>query len=328
MTLPADTIRTPLFIGCCLTWLLLAGDLGAQQQLVDSAFKAVVDNPAYPENGPVVAIDEGHSNFHTATGQYRPFAELLRSDGYEVISLSAMFEPGAFAGIDVLIIANALPRDESDPSQPAFTEQECGVLQDWVRSGGSLLLIADHAPFGDAAGNLAERFGVTMGKGWAFDSAGTGGITTLLVFSRENGLLGTHPLLRGRMPREEVQAVRTFTGQSLGVPDGAAVLLAFSPGAREAPTRDDVDSEDAAARNNGAPGAFGSRSVPVAGSAQGIAMMFGKGRIVVLGEAGFLSAQVIRYPDGREIKFGMNVPGYDNRQFGLNVLHWLSGLMQ
>ena len=27
------------------------------------------------------------------------------------------------------------------------------------------------------------------------------------------------------------------------------------------------------------------------------------------------------------IRVGMNVPGYDNRQFLLNTLHWLSGLL-
>lgn len=320
-------IRTVLSFGCFFTLFLFTKYLEAQEQLVDTDFKSEVQKPAYLERGPIVAIDEAHSNFHTSTGQYRPFAELLRSDGYNVISFSAKFDSGAFAGIDILIIANALPKDESDLYQSAFPEQECDILGDWVQSGGSLLLIADHAPFGDAAANLAQRFGVIMGKGWALDSIGTEGITTHLIFSRANGLLGTHPILSGRMSQEEVQVIQTFTGQSLSVPDGASALMAFSPSAREALTRDDVHAEDAAARNADGSGTFGSHSVPVFGNAQGIAMIFGKGRVVLLGEAGLLSAQVIRYPDGREIKFGMNVPGNDNQQFGLNVIHWLSGLL-
>ena len=45
-----------------------------------------------------------------------------------------------------------------------------------------------------------------------------------------------------------------------------------------------------------------------------------------------LSAQVVRLPDNngdgeREFRMGMNVAGYDNRQFALNVLHWLSGAL-
>jgi hypothetical protein len=31
---------------------------------------------------------------------------------------------------------------------PAFTETGCDVIRDWVRDGGSLLLVADHAPTG------------------------------------------------------------------------------------------------------------------------------------------------------------------------------------
>ncbi len=30
----------------------------------------------------------------------------------------------------------------------------------------------------------------------------------------------------------------------------------------------------------------------------------------------------------RETRFGMNVPGNDDRQFALNALHWLSGLLK
>ncbi len=324
----ANRSRASFDPGCLLFLLLLAMPLEAQEQLADREFKAEAANPAYTEKGPVVAIDEAHSNFHTAGGQYRPFADLLRSDGYRVISSSARFEPGAFAGIDVLIIANALPGDEEDMSLPAFTEQECDVLAEWVRSGGSLLFIADHAPFGETAANLAKRFGVDMGKGWAFDSLDTGGVTTQLVFSRENGLLGSHPILSGRGSEEEIGVIKSFTGQSLSVPDGAVVLMALGSGAREAVTREDVRAEDTTAREGNASGAYGTRSVPAGGRAQGIAMQFGQGRVVMLGEAGMLSAQMIRYPDGREIKFGMNVPGYDNVKFGLNVMHWLSGLLK
>jgi hypothetical protein len=37
-----------------------------------------------------------------------------------------------------------------------------------------------------------------MGKGWAFDRAPGGGVTTQLVYTKENGLLGNHPIFRGR----------------------------------------------------------------------------------------------------------------------------------
>jgi hypothetical protein len=169
--------------------------LHAQEQIADPDFKSVVEKPAYQRKGPVVAIDEAHSNFHTAGGRYKPFADLLGSDGYTVKASTKKFEKSAFAGIDVLVIANALSAtaSQTNPGLAAFTDQECDALHEWVRGGGSLLLISDHSPFGSAAENLGKRFGVTMGKGWAFDRAAEGGFTTQLVFSRENGRLGTHP---------------------------------------------------------------------------------------------------------------------------------------
>lgn len=291
----------------------------------DPDFKVVVANPAYSQSG-TVGIDEAHSNFHTATGRYRPFAELLQSDGYRVRSVARRLDAETLANIDVLVVANALG-DKAQPGSAAFAEAECDTLRDWVRGGGGLLLVADHTPFGSAAESLAARFGVGMGKGYAFDRVADGGVTTQLTFSRENGLLGDHSITKGRRASEGVATVRSFTGQSLSVPEGAAVLMRLGPNVREAADTDNLDAEDAAGRSTGTAGpAAGSRSVAAGGRAQGIAMAFGKGRVVVLGEAGMLSAQLIRSPDGREMRFGMNMPGNDNRQFALNVVHWLSRL--
>jgi hypothetical protein len=311
--------------------VVLMNGVRAQQQVVDPDFKVVVDHPAYAGDGPSVYFDEAHANTHTATGLYKPFAELLKGDGYRVMSSSRKFEAGTFAGVDVLIVANANARNFTDP---AFTEAECDAARDWVRGGGSLLLIADHAPFGTSAANLAARFGVTMGKGWVFDDSKTANgfsITTQLVFSRENGLLGDHPVLRGRDPLEEIKTVRSFTGQSLTVPEGATALLKLSATTREAPTTADLDAEAEARSKDSDRGKAGSRSAPVTGRAQGLAMPFGRGKVIVLGEAALFSAQVVTLPDGdrtRVMKVGMNTPGNDDRQLALNVLHWLSGLLK
>jgi hypothetical protein len=45
----------------------------------------------------------------------------------------------------------------------------------------------------------------------------------------------------------------------------------------------------------------------------------------MLGEAAMLSAQIAG-PEKTQI--GMNVPGSDNRQLALNIMHWLSGLLK
>jgi hypothetical protein len=58
------------------------------------------------------------------------------------------------------------------------------------------------------------------------------------------------------------------------------------------------------------------------GWGQGVAILHGQGRVVVLGDAEVLSAQL----DGPK-KIGMNARGNDDRQFALNILHWLSGML-
>lgn len=91
---------------------------------------------------------------------------------------------------------------------------------------------------------------------------------------------------------------------------------------------DDLNAE---AQAHGGSGTTGSRSTAVANRAQGLAMEFGKGRVVILGEAAMFSAQIMRTTrDGAtvEIRAGMNVPGYDNQQLALNVLRWLSGAIK
>ena len=185
-------------------------DLDAPQ--ADPNFDAKVAHPAYSGTKRRVRVlfDEGHHSVLTANGLYKPLADLITSDGYEVFASRAQFSPQVLAKGDVLIIVNARRAElmgETGSAGAAFTESECNAVRDWINAGGSLLLIA-----------------------------GTG---------------------------------------------------------------------------------------PPAAAAERLAMSLGKGRVVVLAEAAHLSAQMIR---GQEL--GMNVPGIDNRQLALNIMHWLSGLLE
>ena len=218
----------------------------------------------------------------------------------------------------MVVVANAEPADGGS----AFTASEIEAVEAWVRGGGRLLLIADHAPFGVAAADLAARFGVGMGKGWTFEPADNAGVTSKLTYAGDR--LGDHAIIRGRGGDEAIASVTAFTGQSLIAPESAAVLLRLGPQAWEAATPQDAAAVAEAIRV----GASDNPAVhSAAGRAQGIAFTYGAGRVVVLGEAGMLSAQVVKWPDGRpDTRFGMNVaPG--NAQFGLNIMHWLTGLL-
>lgn len=311
--------------------LTLAAPAVAQQQMVDPDFRPTVERPAYAQGaGPVVVIDEAHANFHRAEGQYAPFAALLRADGYRVRAGTLAFDAGGLEGVDVLVIANA-GATQQRPTPPAFTEAEGAALEAWVRNGGKLLLIADHTPFGAAAEALAARFGVRMGTGYAFAMTDDLNFTSTLTYPAE--AFGDHPIITGRGDGERVDSVTAFTGQSLQGADGAVVLLPMTVGAREAADLPTLQSladrlEQAGESGTGAAEAVAELSKPAL-PAQGLAFEHGRGRVVVLGEAGMLSAQLIRFPpeaNQPDRRFGMNAaPG--NARFGLNVVHWLSGLL-
>src|SRR5215208_6086081 len=298
-----------IFAFCTLIFLTCMP--AAAQQQADPEFDTSVANPAYKKDSPRVMFDEAHHNFHTTDGRYKPFVDLLLNDGYNVIRNRQSFSKTRLSGFKILVIANALGAEEDDDEgadTSAFNDDEITAVHDWVKSGGALLLIADHAPFGGAASALANRFGVDMSKGYTFDPQNSvAGSPTQLIFSRENKLLANHSIAEGRNENERVKLVRSFTGQSLKGPEGSIDILKLADSATDKPAY------------------TAETSAPAAGRAQAIALKFGKGRVVVHGEAAMLSAQ-ISGADKRTM--GMNVPGNDNKQYALNLLHWLSGILK
>src|SRR5580765_8206646 len=128
-----------------------ACSVAVAQQVADPDFETKVAHPAYTKNGPKVLFDEAHHNFHTAGGRYKPFADLISSDGYQVTSNKESFSAATLAGFNILVISNALGNDRMntpEAANAAFSAQECDAVRDWVKAGGKLLLIADHAPMG------------------------------------------------------------------------------------------------------------------------------------------------------------------------------------
>jgi len=309
------------------------------QQMADPDFDATVAQATYIRTHPRIAIDQAHDNFHTKDELFKPFADLLRSDGYDVVANTAKFTSGSLEGIDVLIISNALGKLENDNnnSTPAFTKPECDAVYEWVRRGGSLFLVADHAPMGDAAAPLAERFGVTLGNGFVFDTNPENfdhKDPTELVFSDRNHLLGSNPITRGRNDAERLHKLVAFTGESVTISPGSIVILKLSPTAGEVKTRSAVQplhDEDAAKAKASLEAAL--RQRPITGRAMAVGFTLGRGHVVVSGEAGMLTAQVFKEKDkdGTEKfvgKTGMSVPGNDDKQYVLNVMHWLSGVLK
>ncbi|MBE9159414.1 hypothetical protein IQ265_21655 [Nodosilinea sp. LEGE 06152] len=299
-----------------LSWLIFRTTIAVAQQVADPNFDPNVNHPAYTAEAPRVLFDEAHLNFHSTQGLYRPFVHLVSNDGYEVIPNRQIFQPETLVGHDILVIANAFGQRQG---QHAFSEQECDVVSNWVEAGGSLLLIADHKPFGKAAENLASRFGIDMSDKFTIDLSSYNqdlGVPSFLWFTRENGLLGEHLITQGRNSAEQVNQVMTFTGQSLSIPPEGQALLQLSASA--------IDLEN---RLRNAEDLRAGQGVSAALRAQGVALQVGRGRVVVLGEAAMLSAQLITTSNEGPLPIGMSYPESDNQQFALNLMHWLSGLL-
>ena len=287
----------------------------AGQQRGDPDYQPVVKVPAYkPREGPVVLIDEGHHNFHTRTGRYQAFASLLEADGYRVKSHAGRFTRTSLRGARVLVIANALHESNARqwvlPTPSAFNDAEIENVESFVRSGGSLFLIADHMPFPGAAQKLAARFGVKLGNGFALQEVRGGQVKAGAMMFREDAKgIAPHAITRGRNSSERIRQVVSFTGTAFQVEGAAAPLIVLGESTVLLSPRRAWKFEKDTPR------------LDVAGWLQGAALKRGKGRVVVFGEAAMFSSQ----RTGSGGKMGMTSPeARDNERLLLNILRWLS----
>lgn len=299
-----------------LAIILLVATTADAQQVADTLFHFDIKQPRYKQGqGPLILLDEGHHNFHTTTGRFKPFSDFLRSDGYILKGTKQKFSEDELKTVRVLVIANALNEVNQTawklPTPSAFTDEEIRVLENWVKQGGSLFLIADHMPFPGAAEKLAATFGFSFYNGFAFRKGKltANALSIPDIFTVSNGL-GNNQITQGNSPEEKVTSVRTFTGQAFKIPAEAIPLIVLS---------DDyqiVLPETAWEFNEK------TTKLSASGLAQGAYRSYGKGRLVVFGEAAMFSAQIQR----DTVRMGMNAPdAKQNPQLLLNIIHWLDG---
>ena len=273
------------------------------QQIADTAFTYTPQHPKYPTGkGSVVWIDEAHMNFHTLGGRYAPFAKVLQQDGYQVGANIQAFDMAGLKSCRILVISNALDssnaRNWNLPNPSAFSAGEIEAVNQWVKNGGRLLLIADHMPFAGAAEALGRSFGIEFLNCFANDNRRR----SYERFFRENGTLLPHPITQG------IDTVVTFTGSAFRIPADATPLLALKNYTLAMPVVAWQFEENSAC-------------LPSDGYFQGACLTYGKGRVVVMGEAAMFSAQLAG-PNRSPV--GMNTPeAGQNAPFLLNILHWL-----
>ena len=282
----------------------LASVFCAAQQIPDTAFSFPNARPHFaPGKGPVVWLDEAHNNFHTLNGRYASFGKVLREDGYRLQPNRETFTAGNLANCSVLVIANALDSVSNaawvTPNRTAFSADEITAVNTWVKNGGSLFLIADHMPFAGSAQDLARSFGVSFLNCFAMDNRRR---------NTERFFRGNKSLLNCEIS-QGVDTVVSFTGSAFRLPKGAQPVLALHDYTLLLPETAWEFTETTPHRD--------SRGLYQLGY-----LRYGKGKVVISGEAAMFSAQLAG-PNRNRV--GMNQPeARQNGQLLLNILNWLS----
>lgn len=284
------------------------------QQVVDTAYRPRLESRTFASgSGPLVRFDASHNN-PPLDSTLLPLRRVLEADGYSVEQASTGLDSSVLAGTDVLVIIDALAdRNVGDwtlPTPSAIDAVDRRRLVDWVRAGGALLLVADHMPFAGAADDLGKAFGIETLNGFAIDTVSWDPI----IFRRSDGTLREHPIVDGRNKGERIDSVFTYWGHAFrDTSASSGSFLVFADGV--------VSMQPREAWRFGPE----TETLPVGGWSQGMALSVGRGRVVVLGDSGMLTAHLIG-PARRPV--GLNAPeGAQNEQLVLNIFHWLSRLL-
>lgn len=130
------------------------------------------------------------------------------------------------------------------------------------------------------------------------------------IFTYGKGLM-ENELTKGRNDDEKVTSLQTFTGQAFTAPSTATKVVVLDKSYELLLPKIVWEFDNNTAKRS------------AENLVQGAFMKYGKGRIVVFGEAAMFTAQ----SQGAR-KVGMNAKSASqNAQFLLNTIHWLDGLI-
>ena len=299
-----------------LLFLLLFTITSQAQMLNDTPFNANVVHPKFKKGyGPKILIDAGHHNFVVELGLNKPLFDVASSDGYQIKIDSMQFTKEYLSNYQLVVIMSAMPFKYGSKNQVTdeitFTTDELNALHDFVSNGGSLLMFSEHAPLDKAVTPLFNKFGIQLSIGIVADSLNSD--TTIkmpgwpqqsfLKFTSKNGLLNTeHPITKGEKKNERISNILTIGGSGL-TGDGYTNILKLSSSAMIKKWNGTMPS--------GTP------------NSQCLAGNVGKGKLAALGDCNGFTAMSLK-SGGYKLSAGMQVSGYDWKQFVLNTLHWLS----
>lgn len=294
-----------------------------------------VRDPEYaPGAGPRIFYDHRHDNKKILVAGVCPaticafetFHRLIEADGYDVAATTASWVDLAAQLSSSDIVVSVYPRRNAYVS-----DAEAAAILDWVRGGGSLFVILDWQP---GIGTLAARLGLELAgavayvyptredaawcpyffqnrtpifPSWLCLAVGPGQFIEFSVdrmHAFEGLIARTHPITRGRNPREEVRRVRITKGNHLRVSSPQPGVSYVSH--LTLPTLPQSGSDYTIRLN-------------LSGWSHAMAIELGAGRIYLYGDEGSLTGSRIH---------GLSDPlSEDNVQLVLNVLHWLDGTL-
>lgn len=293
-------------INILLSIILVCPVAAFSQQQPDMEYVPKIDQPLFGKGkGQVMLVDGGHNNFHTLAEGFAPFGKVAEIDGFVVKDMPGEVKPGQLKDAKILVVANALNEKNADswqqPVLPAFTPEEVATIKDWVWNGGRLFLVADHMPFAGAAATLAEPFGFSFNDGFALRKPKR----KFDIFSFAGSTLKHCELtdMHGH-----IDSIVTFTGQAFTIPDNALSVITLDSNYKVLLPEVAWEFNDEM------------KIIPAGGMSQLAYARYGRGKVVVAGEAAMFTAQRVG-----DIKIGLNSDfAPNNLQLLRNILEWLS----
>jgi hypothetical protein len=306
----------------------------------DDSYSPHLNRPAFEQNGPVVLLDEAHGNSHFD----KAFAKLIAADGFQVVTSRSELTFDGLSKARILVIMNTgvfMPWQWQENPWPLFSDRESAAVQDWVAAGGALLFAASSKR--EAGDMLLSRLGIELQEGHIVDPPLTKTTSQPstpqrgTTFSREKGTLAGHTILAGR---SDVERVNTLTFNAVTAirkaPGNATSLVHYSEKALLLPR--DVLLEKRLTEEAKELHANGKNETPVSisplttaspapAAPVAVAFMFGKGRVVVIGNSSAMSSVVVQRPQGAPSSEKVGLGEADNEKFTINVMHWLAGLL-
>jgi hypothetical protein len=273
----------------------------------DTNVNLEVEDPTFEINdGPLIMFDSTHKNFFIQSHLIKPLVDLLINDGYRVSFLDKEFSNSSLSQASVLVVITALPFDFATENSAAdkntFSENELDELQNWVTDGGSLLAFSEHAPFDQAINPLLRKFDIESSIGTTVDTINYESKYGPGMIKFENKNLNTnHPIVNGKY---KVEKLVSFGGSALLGSKYENILK--------------LDESSFNVKHSTGIGPEGK------GNSQGLAGMYGSGKVAAFGDSNGFTAMVFNMDNGTKMYAGLNTEGYDWKNFVLNTFRWLT----